>query len=270
MRGRYQCGGYLPHIINCSLVDLHCTLSCSRNTTDSQLHTMISIVRLARSFVLGTDVTGACDVVRVTSPSPCVRLPHHHVGESHKIICAHISEYFKMKTQNCKFFHPYWEKQRFPFNNNTRLCVHNSWSLIYIWNDTHVYARIKTDNFPLYSDCIKDIWSSKYLTSFISKAWCWIEHSKLYVNGDTICHIHLKKKRGKNQQCSNILCTCVQYYFCNRTLPPVPYENQNGINKVIQHQKHLVNAKKWLMSVIGPIIRGTRTRTGLKSLLCII
>jgi hypothetical protein len=83
MGGRYQCGGYLPHIINCSLVDLHCTLSCSRNTTDSQLHAMISIVRLARSFVFGADVIGACDVVSVTSPSPCARLPHHHVGESH-------------------------------------------------------------------------------------------------------------------------------------------------------------------------------------------
>jgi hypothetical protein len=37
---------------------------------------MISIVRLARSFILEPDVTGACDV-SVMSPAPCARLPQH-------------------------------------------------------------------------------------------------------------------------------------------------------------------------------------------------
>jgi hypothetical protein len=46
---------------------------------DSQLHAMISIVRLALSFVLGLDVTGASDIVSVTRPSPCARLPHNYM-----------------------------------------------------------------------------------------------------------------------------------------------------------------------------------------------
>jgi hypothetical protein len=37
---------------------------------DSQLLAMISIVRLARSFVLVPGVTGACDVVSVMPPNP--------------------------------------------------------------------------------------------------------------------------------------------------------------------------------------------------------
>jgi hypothetical protein len=44
--------------------------------TDSQLHATDVIVPLVRSFVLGPGVTGACDVVGVTSPPPCARLPH--------------------------------------------------------------------------------------------------------------------------------------------------------------------------------------------------
>jgi hypothetical protein len=68
----------IPPHINRLFVDFtHCTQGCSRNTTGSQLHAMISIVLLARSFVLGLDVTGACDVVSVTRPSPCARLPQH-------------------------------------------------------------------------------------------------------------------------------------------------------------------------------------------------
>jgi hypothetical protein len=45
---------------------------------DSQLHKMISIVRLPRRCVLGPDVTGTCDVVSVTRPSPCARMPQNH------------------------------------------------------------------------------------------------------------------------------------------------------------------------------------------------
>jgi hypothetical protein len=43
-------GGYLPHINRLFVVFTHCTQSCSRNTTDSQLHAKISTVGLARSF----------------------------------------------------------------------------------------------------------------------------------------------------------------------------------------------------------------------------
>jgi hypothetical protein len=41
--------GYLPHINRLFVVFMHCTPSCSRNTTVSQLNAMISIVRLVRS-----------------------------------------------------------------------------------------------------------------------------------------------------------------------------------------------------------------------------
>jgi hypothetical protein len=73
-------GGYLPHISRLFVVY---ALFVRWNTTHSKLHAMLSIVRLARRFFLGLGVTGACDVVSVTRPSPCMRLPHHHVGESH-------------------------------------------------------------------------------------------------------------------------------------------------------------------------------------------
>jgi hypothetical protein len=58
-------------------------LVVSWNTTDSELHAMDAIVSLVRSFFLGLGVTRACDVVSVTRPSPCVRLPHHHEEGSH-------------------------------------------------------------------------------------------------------------------------------------------------------------------------------------------
>jgi hypothetical protein len=79
--GEESMGGYLPHINRLFVVFTHCIRSCSRSTTDSQLHAMISIVRLARRCVLGSDVTGACEVVSVTSPSPCARMPHHPLAE---------------------------------------------------------------------------------------------------------------------------------------------------------------------------------------------
>jgi hypothetical protein len=63
-------GGYLPHISRLFVVFTHCTRSYLRNTTVSQLHATDAIARLARSFVLGPDVTGACDVVSVMPPSP--------------------------------------------------------------------------------------------------------------------------------------------------------------------------------------------------------
>jgi hypothetical protein len=66
--------GYLPHINSCLFVVY--ALVVRWNTTDSELHTTDAIVPLARSFVLGPGVTGARDVVSVTSPSPCARLPH--------------------------------------------------------------------------------------------------------------------------------------------------------------------------------------------------
>jgi hypothetical protein len=43
-------GGYVPHINRLFVVFMHCTRSCSRNTTVYQFHAMISIVRLARDF----------------------------------------------------------------------------------------------------------------------------------------------------------------------------------------------------------------------------
>jgi hypothetical protein len=43
-------GGCLPHINRLFVVFTHCTRSCLQNTTDSQLHVMIFIVQLARSF----------------------------------------------------------------------------------------------------------------------------------------------------------------------------------------------------------------------------
>jgi hypothetical protein len=45
--GRYRCGGYLPHILNCSFMGFALDVRC--NTTHSKLHAMISIVRLVRS-----------------------------------------------------------------------------------------------------------------------------------------------------------------------------------------------------------------------------
>jgi hypothetical protein len=73
--------GYLPHIIICSLVDLHCKPFCPGNCTGHKrssraLHATDAIVPLPHRCVLVDDVTGACDVVSVTRPSPCARLPH--------------------------------------------------------------------------------------------------------------------------------------------------------------------------------------------------
>jgi hypothetical protein len=68
---------YLPHINRLFVVFTHCTQRCSRNTTVSQLHATDAFVPLARSFVLGPGVTGACDVVSMTSPYPRARLSHH-------------------------------------------------------------------------------------------------------------------------------------------------------------------------------------------------
>jgi hypothetical protein len=65
-------GGYLPHINRLFVVY---ALDVRWNTTDSELLATDAIVPLARSFVLGPGVTGACDV-SVMSPSPCARLPH--------------------------------------------------------------------------------------------------------------------------------------------------------------------------------------------------
>jgi hypothetical protein len=96
-------GGYLPHINRLFVVFTHCTRSCSRNTTDSQPHEMISIVRLARSFFLGLDVTGACDVVSVTRPSPCARLPQSH----YNIWCQKQLNLSKIMQKLCNALH-YW------------------------------------------------------------------------------------------------------------------------------------------------------------------
>jgi hypothetical protein len=74
-----------PTLTDCGFFT-HCTRSCSRNATDSQLLAIISIDRLARSFFLGLGVTGAWDVVSVTRLSPCARLPHHHMRGSYKCI----------------------------------------------------------------------------------------------------------------------------------------------------------------------------------------
>jgi hypothetical protein len=74
--GRYRCVDTSPTLADCLFT---CGLSCSRNTTDSQLLAMVSIVRLLRRCVLGADVTGACDVVSVTRPSHCTRLPQEHI-----------------------------------------------------------------------------------------------------------------------------------------------------------------------------------------------
>jgi hypothetical protein len=48
--GEVSMGGYLPHINRLFVVFTHCTRSCTRNTTISQLHAMDAIVPLARSF----------------------------------------------------------------------------------------------------------------------------------------------------------------------------------------------------------------------------
>jgi hypothetical protein len=42
--------GYLCHINRLFVIFTHCTRSCSRNTSVSQLHAIISIVPLARDF----------------------------------------------------------------------------------------------------------------------------------------------------------------------------------------------------------------------------
>jgi hypothetical protein len=56
--------GYLPHINRLFAVY---ALVVRWNKTDSEMHATDAIVPLASSFVLGPGVTGACDVVSVTS-----------------------------------------------------------------------------------------------------------------------------------------------------------------------------------------------------------
>jgi hypothetical protein len=58
--------GYLPHINRLFVVY---ALVVRWNTMDSELHAMVAVVPLARSFFLGPGVTGACDV-SVMPPSP--------------------------------------------------------------------------------------------------------------------------------------------------------------------------------------------------------
>jgi hypothetical protein len=56
--GKEAMGGYLPHINRLFVVFTHCTQSCSRNTTVSQLHAMISVVPLVSSIIGGTMAAG--------------------------------------------------------------------------------------------------------------------------------------------------------------------------------------------------------------------
>jgi hypothetical protein len=68
-----------PHIVNISLCGIY-TTHCNR-TVHKAVRAHCTRLRLlsdsprARSFVLGADITGACNVVSVTRPSPCARLP---------------------------------------------------------------------------------------------------------------------------------------------------------------------------------------------------
>jgi hypothetical protein len=102
MGGRYRCADTSPTslIVHLWIYAAHCSIPlvyCTGHKGARALHAAemlretglvswwvrtVAIVRLALRFVLGADVTGACDV-SVTSPLPCARLPHHHVGESH-------------------------------------------------------------------------------------------------------------------------------------------------------------------------------------------
>jgi hypothetical protein len=75
-------GGYLLHINRLFVVF---TLVVGWKTTDSNCtrRMILSHWRVASFFVL------ACDAVSVTRPSPCARLPHHHVGGSHTLFLSY-------------------------------------------------------------------------------------------------------------------------------------------------------------------------------------
>jgi hypothetical protein len=52
--------------------------SCLRNTTVTLPHAILVLSDYLRSFVLRADVTGSYNVVDVTSPQPCARLPQNN------------------------------------------------------------------------------------------------------------------------------------------------------------------------------------------------
>jgi hypothetical protein len=70
------CGGVdtsLPHIVNSSLVDLHCIRELfAEHNGFSTAHDEFYCPTAARSFILPADVTGACDVVGLHVLQDCV------------------------------------------------------------------------------------------------------------------------------------------------------------------------------------------------------
>jgi hypothetical protein len=81
--GKYRCADNSPTLADCCFFVIY-ALVVRWNTKNYKLHATDAVVPLARSFYLGPGISGACNVVSVARPSPCARLPHHHVRGFHR------------------------------------------------------------------------------------------------------------------------------------------------------------------------------------------
>jgi hypothetical protein len=85
--GRYRCADTSPILTDC-LWFLRTALRVVRGTQRIPICMRWFLLSDSRvASVLGPDVTGACDVVSVTRPSPCARLPHYFLHRYNLLFC---------------------------------------------------------------------------------------------------------------------------------------------------------------------------------------